>query len=130
MLDEHRFLLQRQLHGDSSWVGASSDAMLIRAIIGAERPGWMPGDLGDLGRCEETYRRAPKHLQERMLPTLELFRRKVAAGGLWCYACDDGGHGGTWSGLCEKHAAEAGIDTRPPWVRDPKYFNRYRDAAA
>lgn len=119
---ERDFLLARSLHSDHTWVGLSSTAMLNQALTGAARPDEYPRDRGDLGRCEETYRRAPVHLQLAMLPTLELFRRMVnpetgMVDGLWCYACDHGGHSTTWRDLCKEHAEAEGIDTRPSWER-------------
>jgi hypothetical protein len=97
------FLLERQLKPDHTWVGASSNAMLEQALTGTEDPATWPMDMGDLDRCEETYRRAPAYLQALMLPTLERFRRHVAEGGLYCKGCDNSiGHRSTRNGLCSK----------------------------
>lgn len=114
---ERDFFLARALHGDHTWVGLSSDAMLDQALTGARWPTDYPHDKGDLGRCEETYRRAPEHLQRRMLPTLELFRRMLnpetgMVDGLWCFECDHGGHSSLWHGMCKEHAAAAGHGER------------------
>lgn len=107
---EHAFLLDRHLHGDHTWVGASSDAMLSQALTGADEAMYWPSDNADLNRCEETYRRAPEHLQARMLPTLERFRRHVAEGGLYCRGCDNSiGHWSTFHGFCPKCQEERGI---------------------
>jgi len=77
--------------------GVSSDALVCHAVGVLDRPrspGWTetegawwwrgdecdwncPHDAGDLARCEHAYEIAPPHLQERMLPVLEEFRRYV-----------------------------------------------------
>jgi hypothetical protein len=115
---ERDFFLRRAIYGDWTWVGLSSNAMLAQAVTGADRPTEYPRDSADLARCEKTYELAPEHLKPRMLRTLGLFRRMVKEGGLlWCFTCDHGGHSTTWSDLCERHAEEAGIDTRPRWER-------------
>jgi hypothetical protein len=100
---ERDYLIDR-LYGGSELVGQSSTALLQHAISGAEGlPDRYPHDKGDLGRCEETYRRAPAHLQARMLAPLEIWREYVASGakGLFCYGCRTGGHGVTVHNLCE-----------------------------
>lgn len=119
---ERNFLLERQLHGDSSWVGMSSDAMVAQAITGAEHPEWWPGDQHDLARCEATYLRAPEHLKPAMLKTLERFRRHVDEGGLYCHGCDNSiGHSALSGGLCrscweEKNPTGSFFGLYPPKV--------------
>lgn len=77
---ERDFLVARMVdrRDGVSWVGISSDAMTVAAITAqrVREVDW-PRDRGDLWRCEETYRRAPAHLQARMLPILERFRAHV-----------------------------------------------------
>lgn len=102
-----QFLALRMIQRDPSWVGLSSDAMVAQAITGGEHPRYWPADQGDLARCEETYRRAPTSLQERMLPTLKRFRRHLAQGGsIYCYGCDTSGHSSAQRNLCESCWAE------------------------
>ena len=99
--DEREFLLQRAVFGDSTWVGVSSDHMLWHALNKKRGlPDWFPMDAWDLGRCEETYRRAPEHLRRRMLRVLKVFRQAVAEGGLFCHGCRTGGHNSTRRNLC------------------------------
>jgi hypothetical protein len=74
---ERDFLLERMTGNQFDWVGESSNAMVAQAMWGTKRPLCFPRDSADLMRCEETYRRAPKHLQKKMLPTLEKFREDV-----------------------------------------------------
>lgn len=110
---ERNFLLARMQHGDHTWVGRSSDAMVMQAINGTEEPTDWPFDKWDLARCEETYRRAPAHLKERMLHTLERFRRHIAEGGLYCKGCDNSkGHHYTIRGYCQGCAEERGIKSK------------------
>lgn len=105
---DQRFLLERVVSGDHTWVGMSSDAMLWHAIMRADGyPDWWPADEHDLARCEETYRRAPLHLKRRMLHILKQFRRHVAEGGLYCVGCDTNGHRGTIGGRCNACDPEA-----------------------
>lgn len=99
---ERDFLLDRLVNKDSSWVGLSSNAMLAQVLTGGDYASWWPFDAGDLGRCEETYRRAPEHLKPAMLPILERFRRHVADGGLHCRGCDTSGHNHTRHNLCDE----------------------------
>lgn len=74
------FLLARLAH-DPTWVGLSSDAMIVAAISGrAPKLTCWPADRSDLERCEETYRRAPADLQQLMLPILEEFRTWISEG--------------------------------------------------
>lgn len=75
---ERDFLLARTIDGNSDWVGRSSNE-LIRCAVNGDRPNHIwPLDREDLARCEETYERAPRHLQRRMEPTLNEFRAYVA----------------------------------------------------
>jgi hypothetical protein len=107
--DEIRqFLLERSIHGDATWVGMSSTAMLWHAIMKADGyPDDWPMDQWDLGRCEETYKRAPQKLKRRMLPILKQFRRHVAEGGLYCVGCDTNGHSSTHAGHCRECAPDS-----------------------
>lgn len=83
---ERDFLLNRintsvkNNHAAPDEVGISSNAMVLAAmVVSAALPDFCyPSDPSDLRRCENTYRVAPPHLQERMLPILQSFRRKVA----------------------------------------------------
>lgn len=77
---ERDFLLARLTRYDTSdWVGVSSNEMLRVAITGERIHGFsVPHDEDDLGRCEETYRRAPEHLKPALLPILKGFRLLVA----------------------------------------------------
>jgi hypothetical protein len=75
---ERDFLLARIVARDSTWVGVSSNAMVAQAMTGAQEPSAWPYDEADLGRCVETFHRAPEHLREAMLPTLRRFQEHVA----------------------------------------------------
>lgn len=76
---ERDFLLLRLVGSSADWVGISSNAMLCAAITGDRVSGSdFPRDKGDLGRCEETYRRAPDHLKPAIAPILAGFRLLVA----------------------------------------------------
>ena len=86
------FLAERLAKPDSSWVGASSNAMVAQALDGSRHPAEWPMDKYDLARCEETYRRAPIHLQRKMFITLARFRAHVTVGGLYCEGCNTSGH--------------------------------------
>ena len=81
-LREERNLLLARLERDysePSWVGISSNEMLQVAITGRRIHGFnVPYDNADLGRCEETYKRAPDHLKLALLPILKGFRILVA----------------------------------------------------
>lgn len=112
---ERNFLLDRMQNGDHTWVGISSDAMVMQVITGAEEPARWPSDVWDLARCEETYKRAPEHLKPAMLKTLLRFRRHIEEGGLYCKGCDNSkGHHYTIRGYCRACANERGIE--PPRV--------------
>ena len=63
-------------------IGMSSAALIRWAILtpdSDEFTGYLPCDLGDLGRCEAAYTAAPAWLRDRMHPLLVEFRRHVAA---------------------------------------------------
>lgn len=69
-----RFLAKRLL-GRAGFSGLSSNAMIAVAVLREnglpdEYDGPIPHDLGDLGRCCETFALAPRQLRERMLPIL------------------------------------------------------------
>jgi hypothetical protein len=118
---ERNFLLERSLHGDHTWVGRSSTAMVHQAINGDREPHDWPMDQHDLNRCEETYKRAPIHLKPAMLETLKRFRRHIEEGGLYCRGCDNSKeHWSTRYGLCpdcqRKHEA-AGRKLGDPYER-------------
>ena len=81
---ERDFLLARLTRNSADWVGRSSNEMVRAAITGGRPYGLnIPYDQGDLGRCEETYLRAPAHLKPRMLPILRAFRCVVTERKSW-----------------------------------------------
>lgn len=61
--------------------GVSSNAMVDAALglTAGVAPSLYPVDQHDLAACELAYESAPSDLQPLMLPTLERFRRVVAA---------------------------------------------------
>jgi hypothetical protein len=77
---ERDFLLARlDPRSRSEWVGVSSNEMLQVALTGRRINGFnVPHDQADLGRCEETYARAPEHLRPALWPILSGFRLLVA----------------------------------------------------
>lgn len=104
---ERNFLLERHLYGDHTWVGRSSTAMVTHIMSGAvgllPDPHDWPSDRWDLGRCEETLRRAPDHMKPAMAIMVERFRRHISEGGLYCRGCDNSiGHSYTRDNLCAK----------------------------
>jgi len=93
-----RMLAERQ-HRNPRCYGISSDALALYGLSAGPRPqtpGWSngygrswsgdecgtdyPHDKSDLLACELTYEMAPPHVQMRMLPVLEEFRRWVNDG--------------------------------------------------
>lgn len=101
---ERDFLLARMEHGDHTWVGISSNAMVVH-VTAARRhlpdPHLWPRDAADLARCQATYDRAPAHLQPAMAPILARWRRHIAEGALYCRGCDNSiGHWSTRNNLC------------------------------
>jgi hypothetical protein len=78
---ERDWLIERYLgeKRGSTYVGISSNAMLRQALVSGTKvsDGEFPHDLDDLSRCLMTFASAPRHLQERMLPTLELYIQAV-----------------------------------------------------
>jgi hypothetical protein len=87
--DERDFLLRRvelalKWGGSADEIGISSNAMIAFAMsqkAGTAMPEDSmnhPNDPSDLRRCENTYRAAPPHLQEKMLPILQNYRRHVS----------------------------------------------------
>lgn len=115
LVAERDFLLAR-VPGDASWVGLSSQALVMAAINGDPMPSsfdW-PSDEHDLARCEATLRRAPAHLQVILRPWVERYRRHVSEGGLYCRGCDNSiGHNATTRELCRSCWAERHPDK--PW---------------
>lgn len=82
MPQDHRdFILAREDLRNSRprCTGESSDALAMYAVgmEGEPSPRDYPRDRGDLEACELTYRMAPAHLQERLLPVMEKFRAHV-----------------------------------------------------
>lgn len=77
---ERRLLIERFMRG--RWygdTGISSNNLLGYAFGEALRQEDYPRDHGDLGRCERLYTKAPRHLQRRMKPVLEVWRAYVWA---------------------------------------------------
>ena len=103
---EVEFLTERLARPDPSWVGRSSNAMVAQALAGSRHPAEWPMDKDDLARCEETYRRAPTHLQREMFITLLRFRAHVRVGGLHCEGCDTSGHTFLREKLCRACSGE------------------------
>lgn len=99
LIAEYHFLLNRLCDADDirgeRHRGISSDALAVYGCSRGPRPetpGWTtspgywrgdecghgyPADKSDLQACEWTYTIAPPHVQTRMLPVLEEFRRYV-----------------------------------------------------
>lgn len=93
-------MVAHQDHQHPRCWGASSDALAAYGVGIGQRPqtpGWSdspnggcwsgdecgreyPHDDSDLMACEITYRMAPRHVQERMLPVLDEFRRWIDHG--------------------------------------------------
>lgn len=76
----HRLTLASDPFKSADEIGISSNAMVLIAITYRQPAGdaYFPSDPSDLRRCENTYATAPEHLQKRMLPILQMYRRWVA----------------------------------------------------
>lgn len=113
---ERDFLLARLVDGDSRWVGRSSNAMVAAAIRGTGVDFFSyPHDDGDLGRCEETYKRAPEHLRPALLTILGRFREHVRRDretGGYCPACLRPTHSWWRVEWCEFPVCQACLDER------------------
>lgn len=100
-----KFLLARlRAHGDSRWIGASSDAMVV-AVLTGEPPSTRPCDGWDLGRCLVTQAVAPPEMAAAMQPIIDEWTALIEAKKPY--------HGVTAArGMLEKHAD----DVREKWL--------------